>query len=192
MSLKSAHTAKIGKAFKNARLRLSLTEKEVANQTLINLEFIKAIERGDYAIFPARIFAIQYFNKYAKFLNLKIAFFDIYNAEVVAEAEKDSESDLPDPSFMNMKKKMIYIFFICFFLLLSIFFIFIDSDDPDKLLDTKSMESIIQPLATESKIIEEVHEEINKLHDEINNFFIQDKLDSVQLGVNVDSSEPET
>jgi hypothetical protein len=54
------------------------------------------------------------------------------------------------------------------------------------------MESIIQPLATESKIIEEVHEEINKLHDEINNFFIQDKLDSVQLGVNVDSSEPET
>ncbi len=76
--------------------------------------------------------------------------------------------------------------------MLSIFFIFIDSDDPDKLLDTKSMESMIQPLATESKIIEEVHEEINKLHDEINNFFIQDKLDSVQLGVNVDSSEPET
>ena len=59
-------------------------------------------------------------------------------------------------------------------------------------LNTKSMESMIQPLATESKIIEEVHEEINKLHDEINNFFIQDKLDSVQLGVNVDSSEPET
>ena len=66
MSLKSAHTAKIGKAFKNARLLLSLTEEEVANQTLINLEFIKAIERGDYAIFPARIFAIQYFNKICK------------------------------------------------------------------------------------------------------------------------------
>jgi len=111
---------------------------------------------------------------------------------VVAAANKELQSDLPDPSFMNMKKKMIYIFFICFFLLLSIFFIFVDSDDPDKLLETKSMESMIQPLATESKIIEEAHEEINKLHDEINNFFIQDKLDSVQLGVNVDSSEPET
>ena len=192
MSLKSAHTGKVGKAFQNARILLSLTVEDVAHQTLINIEYIKAIESGDYAVFPARMFAVKYFEKYAKFLNLEISFFDIYNADVVAAANKELQSDLPDPSFMNMKKNMNYIFFICFFLLLSIFFIFIDSDDPDKLLDTKSMESIIQPLATESKIIEEVHEEINKLHDEINNFFIQDKLDSVQLGVNVDSSEPET
>lgn len=192
MSLKSAHTGKVGKAFQNARIPLSLTVEDVAHQTLINIEYIKAIESGDYAVFPARMFAVKYFEKYAKFLNLEISFFDIYNADVVAAANKELQSDLPDPSFMNMKKNMIYIFFICFFLLLSIFFIFIDSDDPDKLLDTKSMESMIQPLATESKIIEEAHEEINKLHDEINNFFIQDKLDSVQLGVNVDSSEPET
>ncbi|MDB0010081.1 helix-turn-helix domain-containing protein [Gammaproteobacteria bacterium] len=192
MSLKSAHTGKVGKAFQNARILLSLTVEDVAHQTLINIEYIKAIESGDYAVFPARMFAVKYFEKYAKFLNLEISFFDIYNADVVAAANKELQSDLPDPSFMNMKKKMIYIFFICFFLLLSIFFIFIESDDPDKLLDTKSMESMIQPLATESKIIEEFHEEINKLHDEINNFFIQDKLDSVQLGVNVDSSEPET
>ena len=192
MSLKSAHTGKVGKAFQNARILLSLTVEDVAHQTFINIEYIKAIESGDYAVFPARMFAVKYFEKYAKFLNLEISFFDIYNADVVAAANKELQSDLPDPSFMNMKKNMIYIFFICFFLLLSIFFIFVDSDDPDKLLDTKSMESIIQPLATESKIIEEVHEEINKLHDEINNFFIQDKLDSVQLGVNVDSSEPET
>ena len=192
MSLKSAHTGKVGKAFQNARILLSLTVEDVAHQTLINIEYIKAIESGDYAVFPARMFAVKYFEKYAKFLNLEISFFDIYNADVVAAANKELQSDLPDPSFMHMKKKMIYIFFICFFLLLSIFFIFIESDDPDKLLDTKSMESMIQPLATESKIIEEFHEEINKLHDEINNFFIQDKLDSVQLGVNVDSSEPET
>ena len=192
MSLKSAHTGKVGKAFQNARILLSLTVEDVAHQTLINIEYIKAIESGDYAVFPARMFAVKYFEKYAKFLNLEISFFDIYNADVVAAANKELQSDLPDPSFMNMKKNMIYIFFICFFLLLSMFFIFVDSDDPDKLPDTKSMESMIQPLATESKIIEEVHEEINKLHDEINNFFIQDKLDSVQLGVNVDSSEPET
>ena len=38
---------------------------------------------------------------------------------------------------------------------------------------------------------EVVNQDINKLHDEINNFFIQDKLDSVQLDVNVDSLEPE-
>jgi hypothetical protein len=38
---------------------------------------------------------------------------------------------------------------------------------------------------------EVVSQDINILHDEINNFFIQDKLDSLQLDVNVDSSEPE-
>jgi hypothetical protein len=38
---------------------------------------------------------------------------------------------------------------------------------------------------------EVVFQDINILHDEINNFFIQDKLDSLQLDVNVDASEPE-
>ena len=34
-------------------------------------------------------------------------------------------------------------------------------------------------------------EDINKLHDKVNNFFIQDKLDSIQLDVNVNSLEPD-
>ena len=152
MSLKSAHTGKVGKAFKNARILRSMTVEDVAHQTLINIEYIKAIESGDYAVFPARMFAVQYFEKYAKFLNLEISFFDIYNADVVAAANKELQSDLPDPSFLE--KNMIYIFFICFFLLLSIFFIFHDSDDPDKLLETKSIESMIQPLALNQNIEE--------------------------------------
>jgi len=192
MSLKSAHTGKVGKAFQNARILLSLTVEDVAHQTLINIEYIKAIESGDYAVFPARMFAVKYFEKYAKFLNLEISFFDNYNADVVAAANKELHSDLPDPSFMNMKKKMIYIFFICFFLLLSIFYIFNASNDFERLSEFQSKENVIQPLAAVSKMEEVVNQDINKLHDEINNFFIQDKLDSVQLGVNVDSSEPET
>jgi len=189
MSLKSAHTGKVGKAFKNARIVRSMTVEDAANQTFISIEYIKAIESGDYAVFPARIFAIQYFKKYAKFLNLEISFFDIYNADVVAAADKELQSDLPDPSFL--KKNLIYIFCICFFLLLSIFFIFNDTDDLENLSETKSKEGVIQSLVTELKIKEVVNQDINTLHDEINNFFIQDKLDSVQLDVNVDSSEPE-
>ena len=76
MSLKSAHTAKIGKAFVNARRLRSISQEEAASTALININFIKAIESGDYSIFPARIFAVQYFEKYAKFLNLDINFFD--------------------------------------------------------------------------------------------------------------------
>ena len=191
MSLKSAHTGKVGKAFQNARILLSLTVEDVAHQTLINIEYIKAIESGDYAVFPARMFAVKYFEKYAKFLNLEISFFDIYNADVVAAANKELQSDLPDPSFMNMKKNMIYIFFICFFLLLLIFYIFNASNDFERLSEFQSKENVIQPLAAVSKMEEVVNQDINKLHDEINNFFIQDKLDSVQLDVNVDSLEPE-
>ena len=56
---------------------------------------------------------LPYFKKYAKFLNLEIGFFDIYNADVVAAANKESQSDLPDPSFF--KQNMHFFFFISFF-----------------------------------------------------------------------------
>ena len=47
--------------------------------------------------------------------------------------------------------------------------------------------------AEEFKRVLEINfdEDINKLHNKINNFFIQDKLDSIQLDVNVDSLEPD-
>tara|TARA_B100000795_G_scaffold130302_1_gene97181 strand:- start:98 stop:415 length:318 start_codon:yes stop_codon:yes gene_type:complete len=79
-NLQSAHTCKIGKVFKERRLLLPLSESEVAAQTHININYIKAIESGDYSIFPARIFAVQYFRKYADFLGLRLNFFDIYNS----------------------------------------------------------------------------------------------------------------
>ena len=80
-SLRSAHTCKIGKVFKERRQLLSLSETEVASKIFINVNYIKGIEYGDYSIFPARVFALQYFKKYANFLNLKLDFFDIYNSQ---------------------------------------------------------------------------------------------------------------
>ena len=80
-SLKSAHTCKIGKLFKERRQLLSLSEIQVATEIFVNVNYIKGIEHGDYSIFPARIFALQYFKKYANFLNLKLDFFDIYNSQ---------------------------------------------------------------------------------------------------------------
>jgi len=79
-NLQSAHTCRIGLIFKNRRLLLPLSESEVAFKTYINIQYIQAIESGNYSIFPARIFAAQYFRKYADFLGLKIEFFDIYNS----------------------------------------------------------------------------------------------------------------
>ena len=112
MSLKSAHTAKIGKAFINARRLRSMSQEEAASTALININFIKAIESGDYAIFPARMFAVQYFEKYAKFLNLEINFFDIYNAELVTAAEEEHDLDISNDS--PVKQNIIFIIFISF------------------------------------------------------------------------------
>ena len=112
MSLKSAHTGKVGKAFINARNRRSISPEEAASLALINIEYIKAIESGDYSIFPARIFAVQYFEKYAKFLDLEIDFFDIYYAEVVAEAKLKSNPDTPKRLFS--KKYFLYHFHLLY------------------------------------------------------------------------------
>tara|TARA_B110000211_G_C13993265_1_gene515024 strand:+ start:820 stop:1092 length:273 start_codon:yes stop_codon:yes gene_type:complete len=79
--LRSAYTRRVGKVFKKQRQSLSLSESQVALEIFVNVNYIKGIEQGDYSIFPARIFALQYFKKYANFLNLKLDFFDMYNSQ---------------------------------------------------------------------------------------------------------------
>ena len=81
-NLKTAHTIKIGSIFKDRRALMSLGEEEVASQTFINIKYIRAIESGDYSAFPARVFALRYYSKYANFLNIQIPFYDLYALNV--------------------------------------------------------------------------------------------------------------
>ena len=187
MSLKSAHTGKIGKAFINARILRSMTCEEVADATLINVEYIKAIESGNYAIFPARMFAVQYFEKYANFLNLEINFFDIYNAEVVAAAEKELNSNLPERSFF--KKNIIII--TCLVILTALIFIFQWSYNNSEASDIIPQDSFSNEDALRVDVKSNFDNDIGELHYKINDFFIQDKLDSIQPDVTVDLLEPE-
>ena len=60
---------------------MSLSEEDVATQTSININYIRGIESGDYSVFPARVFALRYYTKYANFLNIQIPFFDLYNMD---------------------------------------------------------------------------------------------------------------
>ena len=83
--MKSAQTAKIGKRFKIARELLGLSEAEASGVTFINVDYIRAIESGDYDIFPARMFALKYFEKYSSFLNIKQVFFDIYDSDNIPD-----------------------------------------------------------------------------------------------------------
>ena len=97
MSLKSAQTAKIGKQFKIMRESLGLSEIQVSKKIYINEEYIKAIESGDYAIFPARMFALRYFEKYSIFLGINQDFFDIYDADnIIDESENITKNWIED------------------------------------------------------------------------------------------------
>ena len=188
MNLKSAHTAKIGKAFIKARILRSLTQEEIANLTLININYIKAIESGDYQNFPARMFAAQYFEKYAKFLDLDINFFDIYNAEVVNAPKKELEPHQSKRSFLN--KNIIYIFLVCIVFLISLIFIF-QGNSTGEPGESEVQETLSKEDDLRTNIESSFENDIGVLHKEINNFFIQDKLDSIQLDVTVDLAEPE-
>jgi transcriptional regulator with XRE-family HTH domain len=126
MSLKSAQTAKIGKQFKSMRESLGLSEKQVSAKTYINVDYIKAIESGDYSIFPARMFALRYFERYSIFLGLNHVFFDIYDSDDILESSED------------IKKRQIKDFYpqikiAAPLLLLAIFFLFIGEDDRPEL-----------------------------------------------------------
>ncbi|MDA9652201.1 DUF4115 domain-containing protein [Pseudomonadota bacterium] len=126
MSLKSAQTAKIGKQFKSMRESLGLSENQVSAKTYINVDYIKAIESGDYSIFPARMFALRYFERYSIFLGLNHVFFDIYDSDDILESSED------------IKKRQIKDFYpqikiAAPLLLLAIFFLFIGEDDRPEL-----------------------------------------------------------
>ena len=122
MKLKSAHTGKIGKVFINARIARSLSESEVAAEIFINVDYIKAIETGNYSVFPARIFAIKYYQKYSDYLGLTVPFFDIYNSDVVAAAE--AEEVLSDKSQKTLfEKNTKFIFLVLLITIITIIFV---------------------------------------------------------------------
>ena len=129
MNLKSAQTAKVGKIFKNARLLKSLSLVEASTEAVINVEYIRGIESGDYSIFPARTYAVKYFEKYAKFLSINPKFFDIYNADAVAMAEQAEQARSVKKNF---SKNKIFIYLLVILTLIAIIFLMISSRPIDK------------------------------------------------------------
>ncbi|MDA9954837.1 helix-turn-helix domain-containing protein [Gammaproteobacteria bacterium] len=122
MSLKSAQTAKIGRKFKSTRELLGLSEIQVSQKLYINTDYIKAIESGDYSIFPARMFALRYFEKYSIFLGINQVFFDIYDTKNIPEMREEIKKDW-------IKDLYPQITIAVPLLLLIIFFIFINNRD---------------------------------------------------------------
>lgn len=190
MNLKSAQTAKVGKIFKDVRLLKSLSLSEVSTETVINVEYIIAIESGDYSVFPARTYAIKYFEKYANFLCISPRFFDIYNANVVAKAEQEEKLSNPQESFFEQNK--LFILLLVLFTLTSIIFLINPMNTIDEDIEQTDINSkLIAPFEFSVDSKESINLEIEELNDQINSFLNTDKLDSNNVNVNVDLKEPD-
>ena len=190
MNLKSAQTAKVGKIFKDARLQKSLSLTEVSIEAVINIEYIRAIESGDYSVFPARTYALKYFEKYANFLSVEATFFDIFNLDLIEKAAREEKlRNHPDPF---LEKNKIFSSLVVVITLIAIIFLVIIGNS----IDEKSEETSTNPVMQDSFELnvepeQSLKSEIKELNDQINDFLYIDKLDSNQVNVNVDSIDPD-
>ena len=185
MNLKSAQTAKVGKIFKDARLQKSLSLAEVSIEAVINIEYIRAIESGDYSVFPARTYALKYFEKYANFLSIEATFFDIFNLDLIEKAEREEKlRNHPEPF---LEKNKIFSSLLVVITLIAIIFLVILGDS----IDEKSEETSTNPVMLGSLELnvdpeQRLKSEIHELNNQINDFLFTDKLDSNESNVNVD------
>ena len=188
MNLKSAQTAKVGKIFKDARLQKSLSLTEVSIEAVINIEYIRAIESGDYTVFPARTYALKYFEKYANFLSIEATFFDIFNLDLIEKAAREEKlRNHPEPF---LEKNKIFSSLLVVITLIAIIFLVILGDS----IEEKSDETFINPVMPDSLELnvepeQRLKSEIKELNNQINDFLYTDKLDSNESNVNVDSIE---
>ena len=196
MNLKSAQTAKVGKIFKDARLQKSLSLTEVSSEAFINIEYIRAIESGDYSVFPARTYALKYFEKYANFLSIEATFFDIFNLDLIAKAaRKEHLRNNPEPF---LEKNKIFSSLLVVITLIAIIFLVISSDyidgkseNTEKSEETSTNQVILDSLELNDEPEQSLKSEIEELNNQINDFLYTDKLDSNESNVNVDSIEPD-
>ena len=191
MILKSAQTAKVGKIFKNARLQKSLSLSEVSTEAVINIEYLRAIESGDYSIFPARTYTVKYFEKYANFLSINPRFFDIYNADVVAKAEKE-EQLRKSPKDPFLRKNNVFASVLIILTLIAIVSLIISRNSIDEVIERPPKSStIVNSLEFNITSKEGLKYEIEELNNKANSYLNVNTLDSNEVNVNVDSKEPD-
>ena len=75
--------------------------------------------------------------------------------------------------------------------LTSLIFIFQGSNNYREASDISFQKTLSNEDALRQDVQSNFDNDIDELHNKINNFFVQDKLDSIQLDVTVDLLEPE-
>jgi cytoskeletal protein RodZ len=131
--LKSASTVKIGKRFSNKRISLGLSLEEASKILFINEDYLNAIEKGDYSIFPSESFARAYFKKYSQYLKINSELPDIFNSHTEKKITKKAQKIEKLSSLNDNNFTYLYIavpILIVFGALLAIYFV--ESGDTQK------------------------------------------------------------
>ena len=109
-----------GKLYKK-RKDLKLSLEEISSKTKISKQYLKALESGDYSIFPADIFARGYFKQYAKFIGLEIP--------PPVKNNKNQETEIKVHINTNSNFVLGFLIFIFFALMVGITFLDINNDN---------------------------------------------------------------
>ncbi len=109
-----------GKLYKK-RKDLKLSLEEISSKTKISKQYLKALESGDYSIFPADIFARGYFKQYAKFIGLEIP--------PPVKNNKNQETEIDVHINTNSNFVLGFSIFIFFALMVGITFLDINNDN---------------------------------------------------------------
>ena len=155
---------RLGLKFKQKRSDLNLSIEDISVKLNINTKYLLAIEDDDYSTFPARTFAIAYFNKYANFLNI-LDKYPIKDEEIVIHSKAKKKFTFLNKNQVRLKSKRLKIVFVL--LLLSLLILFHLSNDEDLTNAESALEPVTKNIPTSSK--EENKKELIKVDPVISN-----------------------
>ena len=154
--LKSANSVKTGKKFAERRNEIGFTIDKVSEILFINKDYIVAIEKGNYSIFPSESFAKAYFKKYKKFLNISLEFPDLFNQQIEKKHKKISNEIAFENNFDFIIKNINIIIVLTLVVGIGIYYFLsntesISDDVPQKSIKSEYLSEIVQDVNNKNK-----------------------------------------
>jgi len=122
--LKSASSVKTGKKFSEKRNNIGFTIEEISEKLFINKDYISAIEKGNYSIFPSESFAKAYFNKYKNFLKISLEFPSLFDQKIEKKHKKISNEIAFENNFDFIFNNLYVIVAIALIVIFGIYYLF--------------------------------------------------------------------
>ena len=121
--LKSASSVKTGKKFSEKRNNIGFTIEEISEKLFINKDYISAIEKGNYSIFPSESFAKAYFNKYKNFLKISPEFPNLFDQKIEKKHKKISNEIAFENNFDFIFNNLYVIFALALMVIFGIYYL---------------------------------------------------------------------